>query len=408
MAVSKTTVVKEHRRPIAVSKGSSLRWREAVLAYIYILPAFIILIVFRLYPVVRAVYISFHKWGIVKDYYIGFQNYVTLFRDPAFWKSLTVTIFYVIATVPVTMAISLFIAYLLFQKIRFRSLFRTLYFLPYITSLVPAGMVWEWIFNYQSGILNHLGQWACSSAAHLLLTAGIAPQVYVWVLVSSLALFYLIMTRRKRSYSATALFSTAVGLILLAGILFLLHPEWVGAVSKALDTFFPIKWLQDPRGIFLFLGKKWGFKPPKWLWGPSLALIAVSIVSIWHFLGYDVVIYLAGLGNVPPAMYEAARIDGATEGQLFWYITLPLLSPTNFFLLIISSIGAFRAFTLFYVMTRGGPLRTTTSVAYFIFDRFWNAVRVGYACAAAFVLFAMILLMTIIQQRTIGRHVTYQ
>jgi multiple sugar transport system permease protein len=213
--------------------------------------------------------------------------------------------------------------------------------------------------------------------------------------------------RRGATFSRGALIAFAA-LLLIAGVYFGLRPEIVEPTAEKLATFFPIKWLQEPRGIILYLGQRLGFDPPKWLWGPSMALIAVSVVSIWHFLGYDVVIYLAGLGNVPPELYEVARIDGASEGQAFRHITLPLLSPTNFFLVIISTIGAFRAFTLFYVMTGGGPLRTTTSVAYFIFDRFWNAARVGYASAAAFVLFGMILVMTLIQQKALGERVTYQ
>ena len=126
-------------------KLSRLRVREALTAALYILPAFVVLAVFRLYPFANAFYISLHRWGILEEAYVGLKNYVTLFSDKAFGQSLLVTVFYVLATVPFAMALALLIAYLLFQKIRFRSVFRTLYFLPYITSLVPAAMAWEYI-----------------------------------------------------------------------------------------------------------------------------------------------------------------------------------------------------------------------------------------------------------------------
>ena len=398
-----------YRGAASVPKGRRKRLRrEALLAYVFIIPSFLVLLAFRLYPVVRAAYISLHKWGIKQDFFVGFKNYATLFSDPRFYKSFSVTVFYVIVTVPVTMALSLLVAYLLFQKIKFRPLFRTLYFVPYITSLVPAAIVWGWIFNYESGILNYVLRWLSNGIATLLPTAGARPWVYVWMALGAAWLVYVVVTFKRRGGFANGLLMLLSGGLLALGLFLNFRPEVIEPVANQLATFFPVKWLQEPRGIIQYLGKRLGFDPPKWLWGPSMALVAVSIVSIWHFLGYDVVIYLAGLGNIPPSLYEVARIDGASEGQAFWHITLPLLSPTTFFLLIISTVGAFRAFTLFYVMTGGGPLKTTTSVAYFIFDRFWNAARVGYASAAAFVLFGVILIMTMSQQKAMGKRVTYQ
>ena len=389
-------------------KVSRLHVREGLTALLYILPAFIVLAVFRLYPFVNAFYISLHRWGIIQEAYVGLKNYVTLFSDKAFGQSLLVTVFYVMATVPFAMALALLIAYLLFQKIKFRPVFRTLYFLPYITSLVPAAMAWEYIFNYQVGILNYVLKGIGTAIGTTLAFCGRPPQVYAWILLTLAWLIYLLATARKRSPWSTSGLAVLSGGLLAMGVFFWLRPDAVAAMSTELVEFFPVKWLQEPRGIIHYLGQRWGFDVPKWARGPSMALIAVSIVSIWHFLGYDIVIYLAGLGNVPSELYEAARIDGATESQVFWKITLPLISPTTYFLFLISTIGAFRAFTLFFVMTSGGPLKTTTSVAYFVFDRFWNAIRAGYASSAAFVLLAIILALTFIQQRALSRRITYQ
>ena len=381
---------------------------EALTAFFYILPAIIVLFVFRLYPFANAFYISLHKWSILKEFYVGLQNYVTLFSDKTFSQSFGVTLYYVFFTVPFTMAISLFIAYLLFQKIKLRGLFRTLYFMPYITSLVPAAVAWQYIFNYQVGIMNYALKGIGTFLSRILGVAGREPWVYLWLLLMLAWLAWLLLTAKRRSVGATVVLALLAGGSFALGLFFWLRPAALTVVTAELAGFFPVKWLQEPRGIIQYLGQRWGFTVPSWARGPSMALIAVSIVSIWNFLGYDVVIYLAGLGNVPTELYEAARIDGADEKQVFWKITFPLLSPTTYFLLLISTIGAFRAFTLFFVMTGGGPLRTTTSVAYFIFDRFWNAIRAGYASAAAFVLLAVILVLTFIQQRALGSRVTYQ
>lgn len=378
------------------------------MGYLFIIPSFAIIVVFGLYPVLRAGYISLHEWSIIKGRFIGLMNYQRLLKDPDFWQALQVTVFYVIATVPLTMMLSLVMAYLLFRPIRFRALFRSLYFLPYVTSMVPAAMVWQWIFNYQAGILNAIAGWASKGVAGFLRVIGQSPGGYVWALLMVAWIAYVSFTAKRRTSLSNGFQIVIAMLLLPVGVVFLWSPGALQNTVKQLETFFPVRWLQEPRGIILYLGKKWGFTPPTWLQGPSMALIAVSIVSMWHFTGYDIVIYLAGLFNVPPELYEAARIDGATEGQVFWKITFPLLSPTTFFLLIISTIGAFRAFTMFYVLTSGGPLKTTTSVTYLVYDKFYSDSKWGYASAIAFILFGIILIMTLLNQRLAGRRVFYQ
>lgn len=384
------------------------RVREALLAYLFIVPSLVIILVFGIWPVFRAGYISLHNWSIIKGAFVGLKNYRELLRDPDFWQALRVTVFYVVATVPLTMFFSLILAYLLFKPIRFRPFFRTLYFLPYVTSLVPAAMVWQWIFNYQAGILNFVGGAAFKAIARGLQGVCTPPGVYFWVAALLAWIFYLLLSCRRRSTPATCAWLALAGSLLALSVSLWLRPASLANTVKQLETFFPIRWLQEPRGVILFLGRKWGFTPPPWLYGPSMALLAVSLVSMWHFIGYDVVIYLAGLFNVPPELYEAARIDGANESQIFWRITFPLISPTTFFLFIISTIGAFRAFTMFYILTNGGPLRTTTSVTYLIYEKFYTASRWGYASAIAFVLFGIILALTLLNQRLFGHRVVYQ
>jgi len=328
---------------VAITRGlfvgkRGLRIKEALLGYFYILPATLIITVFHFLPVLYAFYISLHKWKVKKVAFIGLQNYVTALRDPRFWNSLKVTVFYVLGTVPFTLALALVIAYLLFQRIRGRSVFRVIYFLPYITSTVASAAVWLWIFNPGHGPLNQFLEFI-----------GLTPQ----------------------------------------------------------------RWLNEPRGIFELLGQAIGIEVPKWAAGPSLALVSIMAFVIWFYVGYDATIFLAGLGNIPYELYEAATIDGAGRWQLFRHITLPLLSPTIFFLTLVATIGSFQAFNHIYVMTGGsggalgGPLHTTTTTTIYIFDQFYNRVNVGYASAIAFILFWIILALTILQYRVGERRVFY-
>jgi ABC-type sugar transport system permease subunit len=361
--------------------------REAILGYLYLLPAMTFLFTFSFFPVGYALYISLHKWRIKKQAYLGMGNYlqalgkpggITSFLigclilvaawwvnkqgvwsernrwmrfalvgllvlgglvlwvvgvpimaetgDPDLWNSLKVTLYYVIGTVPIQLAISLVMAYLLFQKIRGKTIFRMIYFLPYVTSLVASSAVWAKLFNPRGGLFNRMLE--------------------------------------------------AVGLPAL-------------------------RWLQEPKGIGVLL---FGPDIPSWAAGPSLAQVAVLIFVIWFWVGYDTTIFLAGLGNIPHELYEAARIDGANGWQLFRNITLPLLSPTTFFLSLVAIIGSFKAFAHIFVMTSaasggavGGPIKTNMTAAVFIYETFYTQVRNGYASAIAFILFAIILVITLFQ-----------
>ena len=166
-------------------------------------------------------------------------------------------------------------------------------------------------------------------------------------------------------------------------------------------------WLQESSGVFQQVLAPVGVTLPGWLGGPSVALVCIAAMSVWSYIGFYVVIYLAGLGNISKELYEAARIDGATEWQVFRRITLPLLSPTTFFLLIVGTIGAMQAFNQIYVMTGGGPLDTTRTVTMLVFKTFYQQTRVGYGSAMAVMLALIIVVLTIINFRFVGRRVHY-
>jgi len=310
--------------------------RNTAVALLFLAPALAITGVFHFFPVFYAFWISLRNWKIADLGMVWLRNYDEALHSHAFWQSLGTTVYFALGTVPVTMALACLIAYLLFQKVRFLGLLRTLYFLPYVTSTVAAASVWLWIFNPRAGIANAL-----------LGKLGIGNQ----------------------------------------------------------------RWTQEPRGIVQLLGSAAHLSVPGLLQGPSLALCAIIIMTIWHQLGFQVVIFLVGLGNIPGETYEAARIDGASERQVFWKITLPQLAPICFFLSVISTIAAFQAFNEIYIISSnsnvggaGGPLRTTQTVMVNVYNQFQSAHRLGYGSAIAFILFVIIMALTLVQFRLGGRY----
>lgn len=309
------------------------RIREAGLGYLFLLPAFAILAVFEFWPVFYGAYISTCNWTVKGcATQLGLANYVKALNDSEMWHSLLVTASYSVISVPLQLGISLLLAYLLFQQIRGKSIYRVLFFMPYITATVASASVWAFLYSPDRGLINEI-----------------------------------------------------------AGLLGL--PQ--------------LRWLGEPRGIFAMIGDALSIPVPAWLAGPSLALLAIILYTTWVFVGYDTVIFLAGLGNIPNELYEAARIDGANGWQLFRRITIPLLSPTTFFLLLYTVIGTFKAFNHIYVMTMGGPGDATTTASIFIFQQMYQYNRYGYSAALSFILFSVILIVTIIQNRFASRSVVY-
>jgi multiple sugar transport system permease protein len=169
----------------------------------------------------------------------------------------------------------------------------------------------------------------------------------------------------------------------------------------------PQQWLFEAKGIFTLLGNNIGINVPEWAAGPSLALLVIIIHSIWTFVGYDTVIYLAGLGNIPTELIDAAEVDGASKWDVFRHITFPLLSPTTYFLSLIAIIGTFKAFNTIWIFRESIALGTTDTFSVTIFIEFFEKLRYGYASAMAFVLFAIILSLTYINNKVQGSRVFY-
>jgi multiple sugar transport system permease protein len=327
-----------HLRARAKGRPAARKRRraEALLALLYLFPATLVLLTFHLLPIFYAFFISLHQWDIIPEGFVGFGNYLELARDERFWRSLVTTVWYALLTVPLSLFLGLVVAWLLFQKLRAKGLYRTLYFLPYVTSVVAAAFVWGWIFNDNYGFAN------------------------------------LVLTK--------------------------LHLP-------------ALRWLLEPTGVFDLAFRGLGVKLPAWAGGPSLALVAVVVLSVWSSIGFNMILFLAGLGSIPKELLEAARLDGASERAVFRHVTWPLLSPTTFFLLIVSTIRTFQAFSQIYAMTGGAdgpPLGTTQTITLYLYWNLNSQTRLGYGSAVAFALFAIILALTAVQFRLGKERVVFQ
>jgi len=319
--------------------------------YLYLAPAALLLLVFSIYPLIHTFDMSMHvKWGKPAQQFVGLQNYRNLLHDEEFSQALGVSVWYVVGTVPVALFLSFLIANLLFQKLRARGMFRTIYFLPYVTSTVAAAMVFRWIFAPDSaGLANTL----------LLRLADLANTV--------------------------------------AG--------WFGAGPVHLS---PQRWFLESTGVFQLVAEGLGMHWPAWAAGPSLALVCIILFSIWHALGFDIVIFLAGLSAIPREMHEAAEVDGADALDKFWHVTIPQLTPYIFFNLVMGVIGTFQIFGQAFIMTQGGPANSTLFYVYHLFNNAFRYGHMGTAGAIAWLLFILVLAVTIFQLRGAKHWVYYE
>lgn len=260
--------------------------------------------------------------------------------DDELWNGFRNTVFFSFTAVPVQLIVGMVLAYMLFQNIKGRSIFRLIYFMPYIMPFVATSAVFRILFSHND----------TSPVNRFIGTLGIEAQR--WLLEPR-------------------------------GITQLLFPEAVGNVAQSSAV----------------LGD--------WLAGPSLALLSIIFYSMWTYIGYSAVIFLAGLGNIPGELYEVARIDGANRWHEFRHITFPLLSPTTFFLSIIAVIGTFKAFAQIYIMRSPSASNAVETASIYIFDTLRTETQYGYGSAMSFVLFAVILALTLFQNRYMGRRVFY-
>ncbi|MCA0293817.1 MAG: sugar ABC transporter permease [Actinobacteria bacterium] len=275
-------------------------------AAVFLAPALVVLGVFVFYPIVSAGHISLTSWNGFDPSkpFVGLGNYVALTQDPEFWNSLLVTVLYAVGVCVLSVVSGLAVALLLDAPIRGLGIYRTIYFLPVVTSSVAAAIVWRYLLD-PSGLVN--------------------------------------------------------------------------AVLAQAGTVGP-DWLQD-----------------RWL-----ALGALTLLTVWKNIGFNAVLYLTALQALPASIYESASLDGANGWQQLRHLTVPLLSPMTFFVVVQALITSFQAFDLVYVFTEGGPRGGTEVLGMFMYRTAFRLGEFGYGTAIAFVTLFLVLGVTLVQWRLGG------
>lgn len=290
---------------VVMDKGRQKR-KTALVGWLFITPLILYFIVFQIAPIFMSFGISFTEWNWrTPPRFVGFDNYIQLFTNrilyPNFWKSLWVTIQYMLMSVPLSIIVTLVVAAMLNSKIKGEKFFKSAFFIPSVTAGVAISAIWMFLIDPTYGV--------------------------------------------------------------------------VGAMNRAWGT-----------NINL-LGRT------------ATALPLMAIMAVWSGLGYNVLIMLSAMKNINPALYEACEIDGGGAVRKFFHVTLPGVAPTIFFLCITSTIGSLQAFDQMYLMTGGGPDGSTTTFMLEIYNMIFGYQEVGTASAMSYILFILILTITLIGQR---------
>lgn len=383
----------------------SAKRREAIAAAGFLLPNFAGFLVFTSIPVVVSFVMAFTHWNIFRPpSWVGLENFASLLwfhseggrlvaNDPFFWQYVYNTIF-LMAGIPVGMAASLIVALMMNQKLRGIVVFRTIYFLPTVCSGVAVLILWKYLYNNDIGLINKALRIA---GAYIYARPPLAIAFTVlWAVVFGLAV----------------LGAAAAVLALIGWISGKLGGVWGEGLYRTLlvITGAAIFVTIGVYGRSFYAGLS-GFltNPPDWLGTVQWAKPSMILMGLWGGLGgYNMILYLAALQGVPGSYYEAAEIDGAGPWAKFWSVTWPMISPTTFFILVMSIIGGFQGgFMVADVMTGGGPAGSTTTIEYYLYQTAFQKFNMGYASAIAWFLFAVILVMTLATWKLGGRVVTY-
>lgn len=294
------------------------RWnierKEELLGYAFISPWIIGFLIFGAFPILASLVLSFMEWDIFRaPTWVGLDNFVRLFGDRLFYKSMTVTLTYSALSIPLSLVLGLGLSLLLNLEVRGIAFFRTLFYIPSVITGVAVAMLWLWILNSDYGLLNY-----------------------------TLALV--------------------------------------------------------------------GINGPEWLRDPQWILPSYVIMSLWG-IGGSAIMFLGGLQNIPVQLYEAAKIDGAGVWQRFWKVTLPLLTPTLFYLLMMGIIGSFQVFTTAYVINGrggGGPDNAGLFYMLYLYQNAFQEYDMGYASAMAWIGGVISLVLSLLVYRTQNAWVYYE
>jgi len=281
--------------------------RKKILPYLLVSPYLVHFLLFVSFPVIFSIVLTFHQWNIISPMeYTGLNNYVRLFNDKTFFKSIGNTLIFLIIHIPLQIIVALFLAEILNQKIKLMGTFRGAFFLPVIVSGVVVTILWQQLYGFDMGLLNRL--------------------------------------------------LTGIGL---------------GKIG--------------------------------WLTDPNLAMASIAVMATWKNVGLYIVLFLVGLQTVPIQYYEAADLEGANHLQKFFRITLPMINPTIFMVVILSTIGGFSLFIEPYIMTGGGPLNSTMSAVLYIYKQGFFYYHMGYAATLGLFFALIILAVVMIQKKFIEK-----
>lgn len=291
----------------------NIQKKAKILIFLLLVPSLIGFIVFSMLPIFSAFYLSFTSWSVIggNPEFIGFKNYVDIFNGDEFYRVMTNTFKFIVLYIPSIMISSFVIALLFDSKAKSAGAYRTLLFIPVLTSWVAGAVIWKSVLNGQYGLLNN-----------------------------------------------------ALAII--------------------------------------------GIEGPAWLTDPKWAMISIVMVSVWKDLGFFSLIIFGGLRSVDYTLYEAAKIDGANSRQILSKITLPLVTPTLFFVLITTMINSFQLFPQVMVMTGGGPVGATQVIVERIYTYGFRYFNMGYATALSIVLLVIIVTITLIQLKLQKKWVFYE
>ncbi len=291
--------------PAAPSGMSKMRRRDTLDAYLFLAPFLIVYVLFVVFPVFQAVYMSLFDWDLLAlDFrtFIGLGNYQEMFNDSIFWSSFWNTVQFVVLSTPSIVGVALLLAILLNGAGRGMGFFRTIFFSPYVFSVAVVTLIWAFLLNPQTGL------------------------------------------------------------------------------------------------IAAFLGR-FGIEPISWLTNPNLAMPAIVMTTLWWTMGFNMVLFLAGLQDIDQSLYEAAELDGAGNWAQFRHITIPGLRRTLLLVIVLQIIASFQIFGQVYIMTRGGPAGTTRVLIQYIYESGFRDFRLGYGSAMSLFLFVVMFVISYFQFR---------
>lgn len=413
--------------------------KESVSAYLYLLPSFVVLGLFVFWPIIYSFYLSFFKWDFQNQdnpIFIGFENYIKLFKldkpisisfNSAFFNTLLLVMSFIFfmhlifdykkiekryqKNLVIIMSCLGIIALFLANSVNYLSIVISIIQLIIYTFLIVSDFV---------------TQKSNKTFLKLLLFVAFYAFFY-WFGVPEIISFLLLAKQQslfiKAIWNTTyyVLLSTPITIFLALIVALLLNQKVRGKAFFRTIYFIPFvtsvvavslvwQWLFNDNGLINYFLIQLGFSKVSWLKDQAYTIPTVAIISIWKMVGYYSIIFLSGLQNIDQSYYEAAEVDGASPFQKFRFITLPLLSPTTFFIIIVAMIGAFKVFDEIFILYVGMPGPHNNSgmtLVYYIYDKFYNQQRMGEASAAAYVLFGITLVFTFFQMRASKKKIYY-